>query len=236
MHSSMNRRIMKNNDPFEEQWLNKLEAGLTKIGKARLYKEIKKTLLSENKIEWSQLLMEFLSDHLNDSEIREVMCSCACLKPKDDLQYIKNEYDKTKDVAYVHNLLQQYFEKFIRAYKNLNEDQMEFLRKNGWGLAGKLEGDVIYSTKIPKDFHNYFIEDDPLKKRFLYCHCPRIRESILEDKPIDDKYCYCGAGFYKDIWEYILQKEVKVQIIKSIMKGDDVCQIAIYHDVIDKSS
>ncbi len=227
---------MKNNDPFEEQWRKKLQNGFIKIGKAHLYNEVENLIERENLIAWSQQLMKFLNDKLDDREITEIMCSCACLKPKEDLQYIKNEYDKTKDVEHAHNLLQQHFEKFIRSYKNLNEDQMEFLRKNGWGLAGKLEGDVIYSTKIPKDFHNYFIEDDPVKKRFLYCHCPRIRESILENKPIDDQYCYCGAGYYKDIWEYILHKEVEVKIIKSIMKGDDVCQIAIYHDVIDKSS
>lgn len=227
---------MKNNDPFEEQWLNKLEAGLTKIGKAGLFKEIMKTLVSKNVIEWSQLLMEFLANHLDDNEIKEVMCSCACLTPKDNLKHIQEEYTRTKDIKHVHNLLQKQFESFIREYKNLDDEQIDFLRKNGWGMAGKLNGNVIYATKIPKDFHNYFKEDDPLKKRFLYCHCPRIRESILENKPIDDKYCYCGAGYYKDIWEYILQKEVEVQIIKSIMKGDDVCQIAIYLDVIDKSS
>ena len=219
---------MKNNDPFEEQWLNKLEAGLTKIGKAGLFKEIMKTLVSENVIEWSQLLMEFLADHLNDNEIKEVMCSCACLSPKDNLKQIQEEYSKCKDIARVHAMLQQQFETFIKQYKNLDEEQMNFLRNNGWGMAGKLEVNVVRAIKIPKDFHNYFKEIDPVKKRFLYCHCPRIRTSILENKPIDPHYCYCGAGYYKDIWEYILQREVKVEILKSIMNGDDVCQIAIY--------
>jgi len=224
----MNRRIMKNNDPFEEQWLNKLEAGLIKIGKAGLYNEIKKTLVSENVIEWSQLLMEFLANHLNDNEIKEVMCSCACLSPKDNLKQIQEEYSKCKDIARVHAMLQQQFETFIKQYKNLDEEQMNFLRNNGWGMAGKLENNVVYATKIPKDFHNYFATDDTSKKSYYYCHCPRIRELLLDDKSIDTNYCYCGAGYYKDIWEYILQKEVEVKIIKSIMKGDDVCQIAIY--------
>ena len=41
-------------------------------------------------------------------------------------------------------------------------------------------------------------------------------------------FCYCGAGFYKGIWEEIIQEEVKVEVLESVLKGDDVCKIAIY--------
>ena len=41
-------------------------------------------------------------------------------------------------------------------------------------------------------------------------------------------YCYCGAGFYTGIWEEILQKPVKVEVLESVLKGDDVCTFAIY--------
>jgi len=45
---------------------------------------------------------------------------------------------------------------------------------------------------------------------------------------ISPTYCYCGAGFYKDIWEEILQHPVEVEVMESVLKGDDVCKIAIY--------
>jgi len=220
---------MKNNDPFENQWLNKLEAGLTKIGKADLYEEIKKTLLSENVIEWSNLLMGFLTDHLNDNEIKEVMCSCACRRPKADLMELREEYSRTKDSKTIHQKMQKIFEKSIKEYKQLSDEQIDMINEIGMGMVGKLENNVVTVVKIPKEFHQYFACDDEKMKKYYYCHCPRIREVLLsEEEPVDTNYCYCGAGFYKDIWEYILQKEVEVKILKSIMKGDDVCQIAIY--------
>ncbi len=227
---------MKNNDPFEQQWLKKLQNGLDKIGKLSLYDDIQKLITDTDLIDWTYTLMTFLSENLNDHEIKEVMCTCACRKPKDDIAHIRDEYDRSHDLKRVHTMLQEYFERFIKVYKNLDEDQMTFLRKCGWGLAGKHEGNVIKSIKIPKDFHNYFQEKDEMRKRFYYCHCPRIRESILENITIDSQYCYCGAGYYKDIWEFILNREVDVEIIKSVLKGDEVCQIAIYPDKITKST
>jgi len=41
-------------------------------------------------------------------------------------------------------------------------------------------------------------------------------------------YCYCGAGFYKGIWEEILQQPVEVQVLESVLKGDKVCKIAVH--------
>ncbi|HHE40427.1 MAG TPA: hypothetical protein ENL10_02875 [Candidatus Cloacimonetes bacterium] len=219
--------MIMNND-FEEQWIAKLHHGLIKIGKEYLYDEIEKSIRNDDPVDWSQKLMNFLSQRLTEEEIKQVMCSCACLTPKDNLKHIREEYTRTKDIQHVHNLLQQQFESFIREYKNLDDDQIDFLRENGWGMAGKLDGNVIYATKIPKEFHKYFAEKDERKKQYYYCHCPRIRETILENRFIDLQYCYCGAGFYKDIWEYITQGDVQVEVLESILKGDKYCKIAIY--------
>jgi len=219
---------MKHKDPFEQQWLKKLQNGLDNIGQSSLCDDIQKLITETDLINWTQNLMTFLSENLSDSEINQVMSSCACIKSKDDLVHIRDEYTRSHDLKQVHTMLQESFEGFIKVYKNLDEDQMNFLRKSGWGLAGKLEGNVIKSIKIPKDFHNYFKEKDKIKKRYYYCHCPRIRESILVNKPIDSHYCYCGAGFYKDIWEFILDREVDIEVIKSVLKDDDVCQIEIH--------
>jgi predicted hydrocarbon binding protein len=47
-------------------------------------------------------------------------------------------------------------------------------------------------------------------------------------EPIPVTYCYCGAGFYKGIWEYILQRPVRVEVRESVLKGDDVCRIIVH--------
>ena len=220
---------MNKDDLFEEQWLDKLQNGLNKIGKADLFIELIKNKEEQSLLKWTKNLMKMLKNNLTHNEINEVMIGCACITPKDYLENIRNEYAKTKDLKKVHTMLQEAFEKFIRQYKNLNDEQMDLLRKKGWGSAGKLEGNTIFSIKIPKEFHKYFQTTDIQKKKYYYCHCPRIRDLFLNnEKTLDVNYCYCSAGFTKDIWEYILQRTVRVEIIESLMKGDEVCKIAIY--------
>ena len=221
--------IMPVDSNFEKQWLIKLHTALKRIGKDDLFSDV---IIDKNKISlitWIQKLMKILNNSFSKEEIISVMTSCACLTPKENLKPLCEEYAKTKDLKKVHTILQEVFEKFIKKYKNLNEEQMEFLRKNGWGMAGRLEGNTIYATKIPKEIHKYFQTPDEQKKKYYYCHCPRIRDLFLSnEETLDMNYCFCGAGFYKDIWEYILKREVKVEIIESVMKDDEVCKVAIH--------
>lgn len=214
---------------FEEQWLSKLQIGLKKIGKADLFNELSKGKEKQSLLKWTENLMKTLKENLTQDEINKVMTCCACITPKDYLKTLREEYAKTNDLKHVHQLLQEDFEKSITKYKNLNEEQLKYIVDHDMGMVGKLEGNTIYATKIPKEFHKYFQTPDVQKKKYYYCHCPRIRDLFLNnEKPLEVNYCYCGAGFYKDIWEYILQREVKVEIIESLMKGDEVCKIAIF--------
>jgi len=180
-------------------------------------------------LSWTEKLMQKLSEELTREQIEKVMCECACRRPKSDMMELRIEYARNKDIKAIHTKMQKIFEKFIKEYKQLSDEQIEMINELGMGMAGKLEGRAITAVKIPKEFHKYFQTDDPVKKRYHYCHCPRIREVLLsEEEAVDSNYCYCGAGFYKDIWEFILQKPVQVELLETIMKGDDVCKIKIY--------
>ena len=214
---------------FEKQWLYKLQISLKKIGKADLFNNLIKNKEMQSLLKWTENLMKMLKEKLTQDEINEVMTGCACLTPKENLKSLCDEYAKTNNLKHVHQLLQEYFEKFISKYKNLNEEQLKYIVDHDMGMAGKLEGNTIYATKIPKEFHKYFQTTDVQKKKYYCCHCPRIRDLFLKnEKLLDVNYCYCGAGFYKDLWEYILQRPVTVETVESIMKGDEVCKIAIY--------
>lgn len=212
---------------FEKQWLCKLKAGLQKIGREDLFKEVTQT--HQENIEWSAQLIDKLNNELTEDEVIDVMCGCACRAPKDYLKILQQEYETTKDLKHVHQLLQRYFEQTIKTYKNLNDDQLAYLIERNMGMAGKLKDNVITAVKIPKEFHEYIKTNDQNNKRYHYCHCPRIRETFKQtEKPIDKNYCYCGAGFYRDIWEFILQRPVKVKLVRSLTNGDDLCEIKIY--------
>ncbi len=100
----------------------------------------------------------------------------------------------------------------------------------GWGSAGVREGNTIIATKIPKSgyLRQYLEEDDPDRRRAYYCHCPRIRAVLQTSERISPTYCYCGAGFYQGIWERILGQPVEVEVLESVLKGDDVCKVRVY--------
>jgi hypothetical protein len=40
-------------------------------------------------------------------------------------------------------------------------------------------------------------------------------------------YCNSGGCLYKGIWERILSHEVEIELLQSILKGDEICQVRI---------
>jgi len=40
-------------------------------------------------------------------------------------------------------------------------------------------------------------------------------------------FCYCGAGWYRQQWEGAVGKPVQIEIVDSLLKGDDRCTFAI---------
>jgi hypothetical protein len=162
--------------------------------------------------------------------LKSIMTSCACQYPKASLQDLREEYAVTKNLASVHQKLQERFELFLRGTLQLEEDLVEEVIEKGWGSAGILQEDRIIATKIPKSgyLEEYLKEGDAEKRRKIYCHCPRVRDALSLSEQLSTSYCYCGAGFYKDIWEEILQEPVKVELLESVLSGGDVCRVAIY--------
>ena len=228
---------MPENQDFERAWLTKFSNSLDKVVDSRTRNAIMEGSegLSERSsrrkvIDWSKRAMERLDSLVDEEKRQEVMTGCACQYPKTDLQKIRQVYETTGDVDVAHRMLQERFEAFLKNVLGLDEDMIEDIVERGWGSAGVKEGNRIIATKIPKSGNllEYMEETDRDRKRELYCHCPRIRKVLKEREMISGTYCYCGAGFYKGIWEEILGESVKVEMLESVMEGDEVCKIAVY--------
>jgi predicted ArsR family transcriptional regulator len=185
---------------------------------------------SDEVITWTQGAMERLGTLVDEATANQVMTGCACQYSKQGLQAARQAYEETGDLAAVHRMLQAQFEAFLRDSLELKEEYVEKVVSRGWGLAGILEGNRVLATKIPKSGYlaAYMEETDPEGKRQYYCHCPRVREILKTRESLPVTYCYCGAGFYKGIWEEILQEPVQVEVLESILDGDEVCSIAVY--------
>jgi len=86
------------------------------------------------------------------------------------------------------------------------QEQFESFLKNSLGLSDELVEEIV--------------------KRGWGSAGVRKGNTIIATKI--PKSGYCGAGFYKGIWEEILQKPVEVEVLETVLRGDEVCKIAIY--------
>lgn len=211
---------------FEKMWRSKIQKNTLKNTNPNLHNEVL-TIEQEDPIKYSKELIARLKDKTIDEKIKNIFCQSACHIPHSKLESAKAVYEETGSVEEARKELERSFKIDIKEYKNLSDQQVNMIIEKGWGLAGVMDGDTIIATKIPSMFHEYFNETNPLKKKYYYCHCPRVRKAFTDQDTIDSIYCNCGGGFYQDVWEYITGKEVSLDIRKSLFDQDDVCQFQI---------
>jgi len=100
------------------------------------------------------------------------------------------------------------------------------------GLPGpdypKRVGNTIYEAKLPRDPKGYKNAKNDLDRRISYCYCPTLRTAMRAGEAISTTFCNCGAGWFLQKWEGILGKPVKVELIRSVLKGDDLCEVAVH--------
>lgn len=222
---------------FERAWQQKLSRSLERVAGADVCAQVMEGgdgLSAESNTfeveEWSRKVLERLGQLVGEAKGREIMTDCGCQYPLSELSEIRRRYQESGDIDLVIRMLQDKFETFLRDTMGLEEELIETIVSRGWGLAGVRQGDIIVATKIPKSGYllEYFQESDLERKRQLYCHCPRVRDILGASGSLPQLYCYCGAGFYKGIWEEILQMPVEVEVLETVLDGGEVCKIAVH--------
>ena len=202
---------------FEQAWLEKFSSRIDAIAGEETQKQVLEgceglSSVSDQQevIAWTKAAMQRLESLTDEDQCQQIMTGCACQYPKSALQEERREFEESKDVTLVHQMLQTQFESFLRDTLRLSEQLVGEIVLRGWGLAGVKQGNTIIATKIPKSgfLVDYLEEPDPETRRQYYCHCPRIRDVLRSSVTSPPAYCYCGAGYYKGILEEILQKPV----------------------------
>jgi predicted hydrocarbon binding protein len=161
---------------------------------------------------WTKCSLEKLVEQVDDKTVKNIMVHNACRLIEENwlgdtvgkLKEAKEIYEKNKDIDEV-----------ITFMKNDKSIFPDYDRKNF----------VLTSTKKPRDRESYEKAKTKYEKQKSYCYCPFVRTT--KDK-IPRSYCYCGAGFNKFIWEEIVGEGVVVELIKSVLDGDDCCTFEIY--------
>ncbi|MBM3291543.1 hypothetical protein FJY84_02570 [Candidatus Bathyarchaeota archaeon] len=112
--------------------------------------------------------------------------------------------------------------------QEITPEVVEYVRADPTIQNGIRDGNKIIKSKIAYDPVKWLHETDPKMKRFYMCHCPLARNSILDGTSDNLKeLCYCSAGYEKLPWDIILGEPVEVEVLESVLAGNDRCRFAI---------
>ena len=89
-------------------------------------------------------------------------------------------------------------------------------------------GNVLYMRKNPFNPEGYENAATPAERRRAYCHCPFVHP-YLDEIPakLSPTFCYCGAGWYRRLWEGVLGQPVKIEHVETLLRGNDQCTLTI---------
>jgi len=109
----------------------------------------------------------------------------------------------------------------------INDEVHEFITDDPEMETGRREGDKVYITKVPYNAVRYLHETDPQLKRYYACHCPLVREAILQGQPVSPEVCDCSLGHAS---HYLagLDQELRGEVLESAVKGDNRCRFVFY--------
>lgn len=110
----------------------------------------------------------------------------------------------------------------------ITQDVVDYVKSDQRVLGGVLNNWKIHLTKIPYKPDEWLKETDPVKKRYLTCHCPMARES-LKNGPSDipPLWCHCSAGFAKQKFMHLFGQDLKTEVLESVLAGGDFCRFTI---------
>ena len=78
------------------------------------------------------------------------------------------------------------------------------------------DGDILYQYYTPHAF------TPPMR-----CYCSLLR-GLPKDTTISLTYCHCSKAFVQRLWESILERPVKVDLLQSVVSGDSECKFAVH--------
>ncbi|MHA1954573.1 MAG: DUF6144 family protein [Candidatus Heimdallarchaeaceae archaeon] len=140
-----------------------------------------------------------------------------------------DEFLKEKRVRQIKNLEKHRDEGTLYFTQDINDEVVEFVKNDPRIETGVREGNILTTTKIPHEAIKFLNEKDEKMKAFYYCHCPWVKESIKDGTvdQIPDVFCNCSGGYYKSYWEIVLDQPVDVKTVKTVIRGDSVCEFKI---------
>lgn len=193
-----------------DKWMKNIERYTDTHTSAKIMdgSDILKEASDKERAEYFEKTMNKLEREIPDEETREnILSSCSCVFTEefgDELILeLREIYKNTVKIEKVLERMKQYPGKFAHT-----------VYENG----------VVREKRKPRDPVAYASAKTPEERKLAACFCPLARAGNV---PFPKPFCYCSAGWYKGIWEGILDRPVKVKVVKSLLYGDETCEFEI---------
>jgi len=186
--------------------------------------------------ETTKLIMERLESNLGEDGCRDMLLMGPHTAPDEYYLPEKKKFEQIGDLDKFLVARSNEFAAVLEECMNsgtlffnqeIDAAVLKYVRGNREIGGGVRKGDIIYETKIPHMAREYLREKDPKMRRFYYCHCPWVKESVLTGVRVPVDFCYCSAAYHKKPWDVIFGKPVEVEVVSSVLRGDLVCRFAI---------
>jgi hypothetical protein len=111
----------------------------------------------------------------------------------------------------------------------ITDEVIDYVRRHPEVSTGVREGNIVYEAKIPYMAKEYLAETDERMKRYYYCHCPWVRESLRAgDVAVSPTFCNCSSAYHKKKWEVIFGQPLRAEVVETVLRGDPWCKFAIH--------
>ncbi len=165
------------------------------------------------RFDWAKGLVDRLDQVADDLQRYQILSSCSHVFPREQAEKMRDVYQRA--VAQGAGLLEAV------------DSVVVFMEGDpGWRPNFLREGQVLLSTKNPSNPEAYQKATTDLERKQAYCFCPILSEHIEDG--MSDTFCYCSAGWERKQWEVALGQPLRIEVVKSLLKGDMECQFAIH--------
>ena len=206
-----------------------------------IFADIEMPALGSGPRDWTRTnaaIMPRLEAAANPEQVREILRSE--LRSLRDEHYLplKERYEEMEDVdAFLADRGRRHLE-ILEDHRDegtpyfnqmIDDDVIEFVRRNPEIGGGVREGATIVEIKIPHQAVEYLAAEDLAAKQYHVCHCPLVKESMAPDGPeLSSTFCDFCPSFNAKPWEVIFGRKLDYEVIESAKRGDVWCRFAIH--------
>lgn len=167
----------------------------------------------EERFVWIRRFVRNLNESAAEEQVYRILSSCAHIFPSEMIAQLTRVYQEER-------------ERGGGAWRAVDA-VVEFMNRTpGWSEGTVRDGRRIVTRKRPRNPKGFAEASDPARRREAACFCPLIRSRLEDDMP--ESFCYCGSGWFRRQWEGAIGRPVRVEILQSLLRGDDCCEFAVH--------